>query len=60
MSWYEYSQCVLNKVSFDKPLFRKELRKLLGHLTVSERIQLLRWCRWQKPWQRKESVLLNS
>ena len=58
MSWFDYSQCVLEKVSFDKVLFRKELRKLLGYLSVSERIQLLRWCRRQKPWQRAEPVLL--
>lgn len=58
MSWFDYSKCVLEKVSFDKVLFRKELRKLLGYLSVGERIQLLRWCRRQKPWQRAEPVLL--
>lgn len=58
MSWFDYSQCVLQKVSFDKTLFRKELRKLLGYLSVGERIQLLRWCRQQKPWQRAEPILL--
>lgn len=52
MTWFAYSQCVLEKVSFDNALFRKELRKLLRYLPVGERIQLLRWCRRQKPWQR--------
>ncbi|WP_211325346.1 hypothetical protein [Larkinella arboricola] len=47
MSWFEYSQCVLNKVDFDRRLFRKELRKLLRWLSPPERLQLLRWCRQQ-------------
>ncbi|QIP16510.1 hypothetical protein G8759_29620 [Spirosoma aureum] len=51
MTRYAYSQCVLQKVSFDKTLFRKELRKLLYYLSPRERIQLLRWCRYHKPWQ---------
>ncbi|MFC5409097.1 hypothetical protein ACFPMF_07260 [Larkinella bovis] len=49
MSWFEYSQLVLGKVGFDRKLFRKELRKLLGFLSRPERVQLLRWCRFQKP-----------
>lgn len=51
MTWFDYSQRLLQKVSFDKTLFRKELRKLLGDLSARERIQLLRWCRFHKPWQ---------
>jgi hypothetical protein len=58
MSWFDYSQCVLEKVSFDKVLFLKELRKLLCYLSVGERIQLLRWCRQQKPWQRAGAALV--
>lgn len=50
MTWFDYSQFVLQKVSVDKMLFRKELRKLLGYLSAGERIQLLRWCRFHKPW----------
>ncbi|MBC3787020.1 hypothetical protein [Spirosoma utsteinense] len=45
MSWLEYSQCVLDKVGFDRRLFRKELRKFLRLLTPTEQIQLLTWCR---------------
>ncbi|CAN5325033.1 hypothetical protein BH09BAC4_BH09BAC4_23510 [soil metagenome] len=51
MTWFNYSQSVLLKVSFDKMLFRKELRKLLNYLSAGERIQLLRWCRIHKPWR---------
>ncbi|WP_019987868.1 hypothetical protein [Rudanella lutea] len=45
MNWLEYSKCVLEKVRFDRALFRKELRKFLGWLTPAERLHLLRWCR---------------
>lgn len=45
MSWLAYSQFILDKVSFDRVLFRKELRKLLRYLTPVERLQLVRWCR---------------
>ena len=51
MCWFDYSQYVLEKVSFDRVLFLKELRKLLRYLSAGERIQLLLWCRYQKPWQ---------
>lgn len=60
MSWFDYSQYVLQKVSFDKVLFHKELRKLLGYLSVVERIQLLRWCRQQRPWQQTEPVFITE
>lgn len=59
MSWFDYSQCVLQKVSFDKALFRKELRKLLHYLSVGERIQLLRWCRRHKLWHQTEVALVS-
>lgn len=45
MNWLAYSQSVLQKVHFDRSLFRKELGKLLQWLSHSERLQLLRWCR---------------
>lgn len=48
MTWLEYSQLVLGKVSFDRQLFRKELGKLLAFLSRRERLLLLRWCRFQK------------
>ncbi|WP_460979394.1 hypothetical protein [Spirosoma knui] len=54
MSWLEYSQCVLEKVSFDRTLFRKELRKFVRYLSASERLQLIRWCRHHRPWKRHE------
>ena len=60
MSWFDYSQYVLEKVSFDRVLFLKELRKLLRYLSAGERIQLLRWCRRQKPWQGAQPVLLPA
>lgn len=44
-SWLVYSQCILDKVSFDRTLFRKELRKFLQLLSPIDRIKLLRWCR---------------
>ncbi len=45
MSWLEYSKVVLEKVRFDRRLFRKELRKALKWLSHLERLQLLSWCR---------------
>jgi hypothetical protein len=45
MSWLEYSKVVLEKVRFDRRLFRKELRKSLRWLSHLERLQLLSWCR---------------
>lgn len=47
MSWLEYSQFILEKVRFDRRLFRKELRKFLRLLSPTERLQLLQWCRTQ-------------
>lgn len=45
MQWLTFSQSVLEKVSFDRALFRKELRKLLPWCSPAERLALLRWCR---------------
>ena len=56
MSWFDYSQAVLQKVSYDKVRFRKLLRKLLRYLLVRERIQLLRWYRRQKPGYQPEAA----
>ena len=39
----EFSKKVLNKVSFDKTLFRKELQKSLGWLSKKEMAHLKIW-----------------
>jgi len=40
----ELSKKILQKVSFDRKLFRKELRKSLNWLKPNERILLKTWC----------------
>lgn len=40
----ELSKNILQKVSFDPKLFRKELRKALNWLKPNERILLKTWC----------------
>ncbi len=42
--WFRYSQTILQKVSFDKEIFRKELQKALKRLNVTERRHLEAWC----------------
>lgn len=39
----EHQKKVLTSVSFDKPLFRKELIKSLSWLNEEEQIQLAKW-----------------
>jgi hypothetical protein len=41
---FELSKKILEKVSFDKALFRKELIKALRFLTPSEKTLLRVWC----------------
>ena len=41
---YEFSKQVLQKVSFDKYLFRKELLKALKWLAKDEALLLKAWC----------------
>lgn len=41
---YELSKQILQKVSFDRSLFRKELKKSLKWITPSERVMLKAWC----------------
>jgi len=41
---YEMSQMILEKVSFDKTLFRKELMKAIKWLNPKKRILLYAWC----------------
>jgi hypothetical protein len=45
MTVLEYSKMVLEKVSFDKKLFKKELRKALRWIKKDEVRQLILWCR---------------
>ncbi|QNH63011.1 hypothetical protein [Hymenobacter sediminicola] len=40
----EYAKTILLKVSFDKILFEKELRKALRMLLPAELLQLKEWC----------------
>ena len=44
MSWLSYSKIILQKVSFDQRIFRKELRKSLGKLSREEIKKLESWC----------------
>ena len=41
---YEMSQLILQRVSFDKTLFRKELLKAIKWLKPKERTLLYGWC----------------
>jgi hypothetical protein len=41
---FDYTKLVLQKVSFDKNLFRKELMKALGNLQPHEQQMLKIWC----------------
>ncbi len=43
-SWLAYSKTILEKVSFDQKIFRKELRKSLVRLTREEIQKLESWC----------------
>jgi hypothetical protein len=40
----ELSKKILQKVSFDRQLFKKELRKSLNWVKPSERVLLKTWC----------------
>lgn len=41
---FEYTKEILTKVSFDKVLFRKELKKAVRWLRSDERKLLMVWC----------------
>ncbi len=41
---FELSKKILEKVSFDKALFRKELRKAINWVRQDEKILLKIWC----------------
>ena len=44
LSMLEYIKTILQKVSFDKALFEKELAKAIKMLVPDEIKQLKRWC----------------
>ena len=50
----EYAKTILVKVSFDKILFEKELRKALRQLVPDELLQFKAWCyeQFAKSYQR--------
>jgi hypothetical protein len=41
---FELSKKILDKVSFDKILFRKELKKAIDMITPNEKVLLKVWC----------------
>jgi hypothetical protein len=41
----EYSKLILSKMTFDKGLFKKELKKAFRYLNREERRQLINWVR---------------
>lgn len=45
MTMFEYSKMILEKVSFEPQIFKKELRKALRQSTKEEFKQLMSWCR---------------
>lgn len=45
MTMFEYSKMILEKVSFEPRIFKKELRKALRQSTKEEFKQLMSWCR---------------
>lgn len=44
-SMLEYAKDILSKISFDKKLFRKELRKAFRNLDDEDRKELITWVR---------------
>ncbi|MCP9767923.1 hypothetical protein EGI22_08365 [Lacihabitans sp. LS3-19] len=41
----EYTKIILDKVSFEPKLFRKELRKAIKYVSKDEYAQLKMWCK---------------
>jgi predicted SprT family Zn-dependent metalloprotease len=54
----EYVKTVLSKVSFNKDLFEKELRKALNMLIPEELAQLKNWC--YKHYNKKYPMVLQE
>jgi hypothetical protein len=49
MNQLEFYKTVLQKVSFDKTLFRKEYVKALSDLSASDKLKLMWWCNREFP-----------
>lgn len=59
MTMFEYSKMILEKVSFEPRIFKKELRKALRQSTQEEIKHLMSWCR-EKFGKRTTSLKDNS
>lgn len=57
----EYSKMILEKVSFEPLIFKKELRKALRQSTKEEYKQLMDWCRktFRKNNQTEDNVIMR-
>lgn len=49
MNQLEFYKTVLQKVSFDKALFKKEYVKALSDLSASDKLKLMWWCNKEFP-----------
>ena len=56
MNQLEFYKTVLQKVSFDKALFKKEYVKALSDLSASDKLKLMWWCNKEFP----ASVLMHE
>ncbi len=59
MTMFEYSKMILEKVSFEPRIFKKELRKALRQSTKEEFKQLLIWCREKFGKRKKKTIVFN-
>lgn len=55
-SMLAYTKTILEKVSFDRKLFEKELMKSIKYLIESEVQELERWCYAKFGWKYQLSV----
>jgi hypothetical protein len=55
----EFCKKVLTKVSFDKSLFRKELKKAISWVKKEELVLLYEWC-LKKFGHKYKNIILNS
>ncbi len=64
MTMLEYTKMILEKVSFEPRIFRKELRKALRQSTKEEFQQLMSWCRERfskrKNYEKSAVILVNK
>lgn len=61
MTMFEYSKMILEKVSFEPQIFKKELRKALRQSTKEEYKQLMAWCRdkFRKTNQAEDNLIMR-